>query len=211
MRNQGFDSPFRLQCIRGVNGSMRRFHRRGEGSSPSGYSNSNCGDSWYKLRMQIAPLLLGGAALFAFTRKKKRKVSTVPKVERFGRVERLLNVAAIEQSHQQWLDAGMPSLPTVVFYYVPNTPSLEKVTLAMVAQAQMFQNVEFYQVPVAALARISGQKVALAKGSSGYLGAARGLLEPEGAFIFPNDDPQTIATKVARQVLYATTGKRVEA
>ncbi len=161
--------------------------------------------------MQIVPLAIVGVAAFALTRKKKRKTSTAPRVEQFGRVERLLNVAALEQSHQQWLDAGQPSPPTVVFYYVPNTPSLEKVTLAMVAQAQMFQNVEFYQVPVTALSRIAGQKVTLAKGSSGYLGAARGMLGMHGAFIFPNDEPQTIATKVARQVLYATTGKKVEA
>ena len=153
--------------------------------------------------------MLGGAALFALTRKKGRKVSTVPQVERFGRVERLVNVAAIKQSHQQWLDAGMPSLPTVIFYYVPNTPSLEKVTLAMVAQAQMFQNVEFYQVPVTVLTRIIAQKVTLAKGSSGYLGAVRGMIGTKGAFIFPNDEPQTIANKVAHQVLYATTGKEV--
>ena len=155
--------------------------------------------------MQLAPFLLGGVALFAISRKKKKRTeSSVPKIERFGRVERLLNVAAARESDAKAQGLTIP--PMVVFMYQGKTPALERVTKAMMAQAQAFQNVEFYQLPVSVAKAVSKTDGALPKGSAGFLAGVHGA-NFFGEFIFPNDDPAMIAGKVSRRTLFAITGK----
>ena len=154
--------------------------------------------------MQLAPLALAGAALLVLSKSKKKKaVSKTPQVEKFGRVERLLNAAAVRAS----LSALTPP-PTVMMAYTSKSPALDRVTHAMAANAEAFQNVDFYQMPISAL-----KEVVKMGGSPppGIAGAIVGV-HPDGAiwlgYIFPNDDPRDLAIKVSHRVFFAITGQR---
>lgn len=154
--------------------------------------------------MQLAPIAFAGAALFALSRSKKKKtISKTPQIEKFGRVERLLNAAAVRESM-----SSLTPPPTVMMAYTSKTPALDLATHAMVANAEAFQNVEFYQMPISAL-----KQVVKAQGSppKGIAGSIVGV-HPDGAvwlgYVYPNDDAKDIAVKVAHRVFFAMTGSR---
>lgn len=153
--------------------------------------------------MQLAPLALAGAALLVLSSRKKKRTDSAPRVEKFGRVERLLNAAAVRAS----MSALTPP-PTVMMAYTSKTPALERATQAMVANAQAFQNVEFYQMPISALkevVKVDGQP------PKGIAGSIIGI-HPDGTiwlgYVFPNDDAKDVAIKVAHRVFFAITGNR---
>jgi hypothetical protein len=164
-------------------------------------------DSWYSLTMQLAPLILAGATLLVLSKGKKKGAgaSKMPKVEKFGRVERLLNAAAVRESM-----GAMTPPPTVMMAYTSKTPALERATQAMIANAEAFQNVEFYQMPISALKEVVKVEGAPPKGIAGSIVG----VHPDGAiwlgYVFPNDDAKDVAIKVAHRVFFALTGKRPE-
>ena len=154
--------------------------------------------------MQIAPVAIAAIALFAVSRgkKKKPKESAEPRVERFGRVERLLNAAAVRESGAGEL---IPT-PTIAYIYVKKGPTLDRMTHVMSAQAEMFQSVAFYQLPFAALKQALKVEGSPMKGIAGAISGAH----PDKAFwyaeIFPNDDIKDMSIKVAHRILFALTG-----
>ncbi len=85
-------------------------------------------------------------------------------------------------------------------------PALDRMTHVMRAQAEMFQTVEFYQLPFSSLKR-----AIKASGSpmKGIAGAIVGV-NPDQAYwydhIFPNDDIKDMSIKVAHRILFALTG-----
>lgn len=154
--------------------------------------------------MQFAPIALAGAAFFVLSKGKKGKTaSKTPKVEKFGRVERLLNAAAVRESM-----SNLTPPPTVMMAYTSKTPALERVTQAMIANAEAFQNVEFYQMPISALKQVIRAEGAPPKGVAGSIVG----VHPSGTiwlgYLYPNDSPRDVAVKVAHRVFFAATGNR---
>ena len=156
--------------------------------------------------MNFAPLALGAVAAVALLRSKKKvkKESKEPRVERFGRVERLLNVAAIREAGA----GGLLPSSQIIYAYVKEGPALDRMTHVMRAQAEMFQTVEFYQLPFSSLKR-----AIKASGSpmEGIAGVILGV-NPDQAYwydqIFPNDDIKDMSIKVAHRILFALTGAK---
>lgn len=154
--------------------------------------------------MQIAPFAIAAVALLAASRgkKKKPKESTEPKVARFGRVERLLNRAALEQSDQAAVQQG--EKPAVVFVYSKTGDALDRITTMMKVNAETYQTVEYYQLPLSVGAKALGIAVKLPPGAVGLLAAARGGQQLV-TFIYPKDDA-ILARRVAVASIFAMTG-----
>lgn len=153
--------------------------------------------------MNFAPLAFAAAALFAVSRGKKRKPkeSAEPRIEKFGRVERLLNAAAVFGSFSDLIPP-----PQILYTYVKEGPALDRMTAVMQVNAATFQDVEFYQFPLSAFKRIIKTKESPPKGIAGALVGAH----PGGAlwfaYVYPNDDISDMSTKVVHRIVFAKTG-----
>jgi len=157
--------------------------------------------------MQIAPFAIAAVALLAASRakKKKPKESSKPRVETFGRVERLLNVAAINAS----LSSDEPP-PTILYAYAGEGPALDRMTKVMYANAEMFRNVEFYQLRLSDLKRVIKMGGELPKGVAGDLVGVHSSGSIWPTHIFPNDDIADMSVKVVHRMVFAMTGKKPE-
>ena len=152
--------------------------------------------------MQIAPFAIAAVALFAASRaKKKPKESAEPKIERFGRVERLLNAAAIRDS----LSSIIPP-PMIIYSYVKEDAALDRMTKIMFGQAAVFQNIEFYQMKISDIRKVVGMKGTPPKGIAGILIGAHSEDAVWKTEIFPNDDIEDMSIKVVQRIIYASTG-----
>jgi hypothetical protein len=155
------------------------------------------------------PIILG-LGLFAVVSRKKTKKPTIetPKIQKFGRVERLLNLAAIKNALSASKDR--PFKPQVIFGYVNETPALEIITKHMYAQAEAFQNVDFYQFPMGIARKIIHSETKPLPGIAGALGAGYRPQIVHAAFIYPEDSEELIAQKISQSILFATTGQLSE-
>ena len=153
--------------------------------------------------MQIAPLAIAAVALFAASRakKKKPKESAEPKVELFGRVERLLNAAAIRDS----LSSLIPP-PMILYGYVKEGVALDRMTKVMYGQAEVFQSIEFYQMRISDIRKVVGMKGSPPKGIAGVLVGVHSQDAVWKTEIFPNDDIEDMSIKVVHRIVYAASG-----
>jgi hypothetical protein len=153
--------------------------------------------------MQIAVFAIAAAALFVAsrTKKKKPKESAKPQVEMFGRVERLLNAAAIRES----LSSVIPP-PMILYGYVKEGAALDRMTKIMFGQAAVFQNIEFYQMRISDIRKVVGMKGGPPKGIAGILVGVHSEDAVWKTEIFPNDDIEDMSSKVVQRIVYASTG-----
>ncbi len=155
--------------------------------------------------MKIAPFAIAGAFLFAVSGKRKKAVSAGPAIEKIGRVERLLNSAAIKASIVQ---SGQP--PSLIYLYTSKDGALERVTAVMKVQADLFPSVQYYQAPVSVVKQVMQMGGSSPSGVSGVLAGMHSDDNVWPTFIYPKDEIKDIAVKVAHRIFFAMHGIRPE-